>query len=142
MPGLAHSSPIVWGDRIFVTTAVSSRPDATFKRGLYGEGDASDDRRRSSWRSCASTATRASCCGSRPPTRARRKEKRHIKATYANATPATDGRVVVAFFGSQGIYAYDLDGKLLWKRDLGRIERRRLRSAGLRVGHGQLADPL
>src|ERR1700689_5449225 len=43
LPGLAHSSPIVWDDRIFVTTAVSSRPDASFKRGLYGEGDASDD---------------------------------------------------------------------------------------------------
>jgi hypothetical protein len=43
LPGLAHSSPIVWQDRIFVTTAVSSRPDASFKRGLYGEGDASGD---------------------------------------------------------------------------------------------------
>lgn len=43
IPGLAHSSPIVWQDEIFVTTAISSRPDASFKRGLYGEGDASDD---------------------------------------------------------------------------------------------------
>ena len=43
IPGLAHSSPIVWGDRIFVTCAISSRPSATFKPGLYGDGDASDD---------------------------------------------------------------------------------------------------
>ena len=43
IPGLAHSSPIVWGDRIFVTTAVSSRPNATFKPGFYGDGTASDD---------------------------------------------------------------------------------------------------
>src|ERR1019366_4090591 len=50
------------------------------------------------------------------------KEKRHIKSTYANATPATDGRVVVAFFGSQGLYAYSLAGDLLWKRDLGRFD--------------------
>ena len=50
------------------------------------------------------------------------KEKRHIKATYANATPATDGRYVVAFFGSQGLYAYDLAGNLKWKRDLGRLD--------------------
>ena len=48
------------------------------------------------------------------------KEKRHIKATFANSTPATDGRIVVAFFGSQGLYAFDPDGKLLWKKDLGR----------------------
>ena len=44
VPGLAHSSPIVWGDRIFVTSAISSRADATFKPGLYGEGTASEDR--------------------------------------------------------------------------------------------------
>src|ERR1043165_5496614 len=44
IPGLAHSSPVVWGDTIFVTTAISSRGNATFKRGLYGDGDASDDR--------------------------------------------------------------------------------------------------
>src|SRR5215831_1508939 len=50
------------------------------------------------------------------------KEKRHMKATYANATPATDGEIVVAFFGSQGLYAYDLDGKAIWSRDLGRFD--------------------
>ena len=121
VPGLAHSSPIVWGDRIFVTTAVSSKPNATFKRGLYGEGDASDDVSVQRWRSSASTAIRASCCGSKRHTKGAPKEKRHMKATYANSTPVTDGRVVVAYFGSQGIYAYDLEGKPLWKRDLGRI---------------------
>ncbi len=47
------------------------------------------------------------------------KEKRHIKATYANATPVTDGRYVVAFFGSQGLYAFDMNGKQVWKKDLG-----------------------
>ncbi len=48
-------------------------------------------------------------------------DKRHIKSTYASATPATDGRVVVAWFGSQGVHAYDVDGHFLWKVDLGRI---------------------
>jgi outer membrane protein assembly factor BamB len=47
------------------------------------------------------------------------REKRHIKATYANSTPATDGRHVVAFFGSQGLYAFDTRGRQLWKKDLG-----------------------
>src|SRR5580704_10212447 len=50
IPGLAHSSPIVWGSRIFVTTAISTRPDAGFKRGLYGEGDASDDHSVQQWK--------------------------------------------------------------------------------------------
>ncbi len=47
------------------------------------------------------------------------REKRHIKSTYANQTPATDGETVVAFFGSQGLYAYDMKGALRWKQDLG-----------------------
>ena len=50
------------------------------------------------------------------------KEKRHIKATYANATPFTDGRYVVAFFGSQGLYAFDMNGRLVWKKDLGVLD--------------------
>ena len=50
IPGLAHSSPIVWGDRVFVTTAISSRGNEKFKPGLYGEGDASDDRSSHQWK--------------------------------------------------------------------------------------------
>ena len=50
------------------------------------------------------------------------RNKRHIKSTYASATPATDGRIVVAWFGSQGIHAYDVDGEPLWKVDLGRVD--------------------
>src|SRR6185295_7826580 len=49
IPGLAHSSPIVWGDTIIVTSAISSRKGATFKPGLYGDGDASDDRSVHKW---------------------------------------------------------------------------------------------
>ena len=48
-------------------------------------------------------------------------DKRHIKSTYASATPATDGRIVVASFGSQGVHAYDVNGNFLWKVDLSRL---------------------
>ena len=120
--GLAHSSPVVWGDSVFITTAISSRPDASFKRGLYGEGTASQDLsphrfqvlsldRRSGKVQWTQTAFEG------PP-----REKRHIKATYVNASPATNGEYVVAFFGSQGLYAYDTKGRLKWKRDLGRLD--------------------
>ncbi|HTS28719.1 MAG TPA: PQQ-binding-like beta-propeller repeat protein [Bryobacteraceae bacterium] len=122
IPGLAHSSPIVWGDRIFVTTAVSSRPDASFKRGLYGEGDASDDRSVQQWKLLCLNKKSGALLWERLAYQGVPKEKRHMKATYANATPATDGEVVVAFFGSQGMYAYALDGKPLWQRDLGRFD--------------------
>jgi outer membrane protein assembly factor BamB len=50
------------------------------------------------------------------------REKRHIKSTYASSTPATDGRIVVAYFGSQGLYAYDVNGTPLWTVDLGRLD--------------------
>lgn len=46
IPGLAHSSPIIWGEKLFVTTAISSREDVSFRHGLYGDGDASDDWKR------------------------------------------------------------------------------------------------
>ncbi len=54
-------------------------------------------------------------------TKGKPKEKRHIKSTYANATPVTDGKHVVAFFGSEGLFAYSVEGKFLWKVDVGRL---------------------
>ena len=50
------------------------------------------------------------------------KIKRHTKATHANSTPATDGKHVVACFGSEGLYCYDMEGKLLWKKELGLLD--------------------
>jgi outer membrane protein assembly factor BamB len=121
IPGLAHSSPIVWGDRVFVTTAVSSRPDASFRRGLFGAGDASDDNTPQKWQVLALDRNSGKLLWERTAFEGAPKQKRHVKSTYASSTPATDGEVVIAFFGSQGLYAYDLSGKLLWKRDLGRL---------------------
>ena len=54
-------------------------------------------------------------------TKGRPKDKRHVKATYANSTPATDGKHVVAFFGSEGLFAYTVEGDFLWKKDLGSL---------------------
>ena len=122
IPGLAHSSPIVWGDRIFVTTAVSSRPDAGFKRGLYGDGDASDDTSVQQWKVICVNRVTGAVVWEQVAYKGAPKEKRHIKSTYSNATPATDGQVVATFFGSHGLYAYDLNGKPLWTRDLGRFD--------------------
>jgi outer membrane protein assembly factor BamB len=121
VPGLAHSSPIVWDNRIYLTTAVSSRPNASFKRGLFGEGDASDDVSVQRWRVLCFSRDTGKLIWAQTAYEGVPKEKRHQKATYANPTPVTDGHVVVAYFGSQGIYGYHPDGKLLWKRDLGRL---------------------
>ena len=122
IPGLGHSSPVVWGNWIFVTTAVSSDANATFRPGLYGDGDASKDRSPQHWMIYAIDKRRGKVFWQRVAYQGVPVDKRHIKSTYANSTPATDGRIVVAWFGSQGVYAYDFQGHLLWKVDLGRLD--------------------
>ena len=122
IPGLAHSSPVVWGERIFVTSAVSSNPKASFRPGLYGDGDASDDRSRHRWMVYAIDKRSGKILWDRIAYEGEPREKRHIKSTYASSSPATDGRIVVAWFGSHGVHAYDVDGKPLWNVDLGRVD--------------------
>ena len=122
VPGLGHSSPIVWNGRVYVTSAVSARAGATFKPGLYGEGTASDDRSVHKWIVMALDAKTGRAVWQQTAFEGAPREKRHIKSTYASATPATDGKVLVAFFGSQGLYAYSLAGRLLWKKDLGHLD--------------------
>jgi len=122
IPGLAHSSPVVWGSRIFVTSAISSKPNASFRPGLYGDGDASEDRSRHRWMIYAIDKQSGKILWERIAHEGEPLEKRHIKSTYASASPATDGRIVVAWFGSQGLHAYDVNGRFLWRVDLGRID--------------------
>jgi outer membrane protein assembly factor BamB len=122
IPGLAHSSPIVWGDTVFVTSAISGKGNATFKPGLYGDGDASDDRSAHRWMLYAIDKRSGKIRWERTASHGEPRNKRHIKSTYASASPATNGRIVVAWFGSQGVFAYDLDGGLRWSVDLGRVD--------------------
>jgi outer membrane protein assembly factor BamB len=122
IPGLAHSSPVVWGNRIFVTSASSSDPKASFRPGLYGDGDASTDRSQHRWMIYAVDKRTGKIQWERVAHQGVPVDKRHIKSTYANSTPATDGRIVVAWFGSQGVFAYDNSGRFLWKVELGRLD--------------------
>lgn len=122
IPGLAHSSPVVWGERVYVTSAISSRGEATFKHGLYGDGDASDDRSVHRWVVYALDKRTGEIVWERTAHEGVPTDKRHIKATYANSTPVTDGRYVVAFFGSEGLFAFDVEGKALWHKELGRLD--------------------
>lgn len=122
IPGLAHSSPVVWEDKIFVTSAISSKDKATFKPGLYGAGDASDDKSVHQWKVFCLDKKTGKILWDKVAYEGEPKEKRHVKSTYASSSPATDGRYVVALFGSQGLYAFDMKGKLVWKKDLGRLD--------------------
>lgn len=122
IPGLAHSSPVVWGHRVFVTTAVSGRGSATFKPGIYGDGDASDDMTPHRWMLYAVDTRTGKIEWERQAVEGTPRNQRHIKSTYASASPVTDGRLVVAWFGSQGVFAYDVAGNPLWSVDLGRVD--------------------
>jgi outer membrane protein assembly factor BamB len=123
IPGLAHSSPIVWNDRIFVTTAVPSGGPTSLKVGLYGAGDSAEDMIPHDFRVICLDAKDGKILWDHTAWSGVPKFARHTKATHCNSTPATDGNVVVTLFGAQGLYAYSLDGKPLWqKTDLGDLD--------------------
>jgi outer membrane protein assembly factor BamB len=123
IPGLGHSAPIVWGDFVFLTTAVNSDvADPAVETGwVGGDGESAKDSGQWTWRViCLRLDTgrivwnREACAGE--PT-----IKRHLKASHANCTPATDGEHVLAFFGSEGLYCFDFAGNLIWTHDFGKL---------------------
>lgn len=121
IPGLAHSSPVVWGDKIFVTTAVSSGKDET-RFGLFGDVAPVKDDPKHTWKVYAIDKNKGTILWERVAYEGMPKTKRHPKSSHASATPVTDGKYLIALFGSEGMYAYDLNGKLLWKQDLGILD--------------------
>ena len=118
IPGLSHASPIIWGNQIFVITAVSSDANAGFKAKDRGIDLANDDAKHT-WMIFALDKRNGRVLWTDKPYEGVPRAKRHVKATQANSTPVTDGRYVVALFGSEGLACYDTNGKLLWKQDLG-----------------------
>jgi outer membrane protein assembly factor BamB len=121
IPGLAHSSPVTYGDRLFVTTAVSGKDDP-LRVGLYGDIAPVQDDTVQEWKVYCLNRKTGKVLWQQTAHRGVPKIKRHTKATHANTTPATDGKNVVACFGSEGLYCYDMNGALRWKKDLGVID--------------------
>jgi outer membrane protein assembly factor BamB len=123
IPGIANSSPIVWGNRVFVTSAISSAGDKTFRTGLYGDVKPADDVSSHTWKIYCLDKSTGKVLWDRDALSGAPKTKRHPKASQANSTPVTDGRRVVAAFGSVGVLvAWDVDGKELWRADLGILD--------------------
>ena len=127
IPGLGHSSPVVWGDRIFVTSAVPlPGPDGDAGVGadstvILKEVGSIPNRARHAWRLyCLDRAT-GRVVWERTAHEGMPKAKRHAKASQASATAATDGTHVVAMMGSEGLYAFDMAGTPLWTKSLGHL---------------------
>jgi len=123
IPGIANSSPVVWGDRVFAVTAISKAGDSTFKTGLYGDVKPVDDLSEHQWKIYSLDKASGKILWERTAVAAIPKTKRHTKSSQASSTPVTDGRRVVAVFGSAGVLvAWDFGGKELWRVDLGVLD--------------------
>ncbi len=132
VPGLGVSSPIVWGGRLFLTTAVprgerlENAPSAIRRDGVPPDRVLSYEVH-SLDRADGSTIWTRSVGVEAPH------EGTHPDGTWASGSPVTDGDVLIAFFGSRGLFAFDLDGTELWRRDLGDMR--------TRLGFGEGSSP-
>ena len=123
IPGLGLSSPVIWENDIFLTTAVAAGGvEAELKVGLYGDIASSEDDGEQSWRVlCIDRRSGkirwgVEACSGLPT------GKRHPKASHANPSVATDGKRVVACFGSEGLHCFDRQGRALWSVSLGELD--------------------
>jgi outer membrane protein assembly factor BamB len=122
IPGLGLSSPVIWDNKLFITTAISESDKTGLKPGIYGDVSPVNDSSVHEWKvicidkNTGKTMWEKTVCKGVP------KMKRHPKSTHANTSVATDGSYVVAFFGSEGLYCFDITGKLLWQKNFGLLK--------------------
>jgi outer membrane protein assembly factor BamB len=129
IPGKGHSSPIVWGRRVFLTTAVEGPlvPGAkAAPHKMEGQDwkhpDSVGADRKHAFKVLALDRDSGRVVWEQTAWEGTPYDDRHRKSSYAASTPATDGKTVFAFFGAEGLYAYDAgSGKLAWKADLGKL---------------------
>ena len=128
--GRGHSSPIVWGKRIFLTSAIEgevipgAKPGVTHKMADgsdFVHPDAVGADRKHTFKVVALDRDTGKILWERVAYEGAVSDSRHKKASFASSTPATDGKYVFAFFGTEGLYAYDYNGKLIWKQNLGKL---------------------
>jgi len=122
IPGLGHSSPVVWGNKVFITTAITSATKDETRYGLYGDVAPVKDDPKHTWKVYALDKQTGRILWEQVAYEGVPKVKRHPKSTHADSTPVTDGRYLIVLFGSHGLYAYNLNGKLLWKQDIGMLD--------------------
>lgn len=134
LPGLGHSSPIVWGDLVFVTTAEMSGPKKKFD-GLTPDGAHNNMDPESDFQFAVIAVDRKNgqIVWRRTVAEYQPHQSTHESATWASNSPVTDGEHLIAFFGSNGLYCLDLGGRLVWEKDLGDML--------VKHGHGEGASP-
>ncbi|MFY9574767.1 MAG: PQQ-binding-like beta-propeller repeat protein [Blastocatellia bacterium] len=128
IPGRGHSSPIVWDNRIFLTTDVEGEavPGAKAVEHKdegkpYKHPDSIGADRKHTFKVLCMDGGTGKMIWERTAYEGTVYDDRHRKASYASPTPATDGTYVFAYFGTEGLYCYDFGGKLIWKALPGQI---------------------
>ena len=132
IPGLGLSSPIVWGDRLYLTTAVPTG-EKVGDAPPAGRRDGIPPDRVLSYEVLALDRADGSTVWKRSVRTEAPHEGTHPDGAWAAGSPVTDGEVLIAFFGSRGLYAFDLDGAELWRRDFGDMR--------TRLGFGEGSSP-
>jgi outer membrane protein assembly factor BamB len=122
IPGLGLSSPVIWDNKLFITTAISQSDKEGFKPGIYGSIDPVTDSSAHEWKVLCLDQNTGKIIWDRTSYKGIPKMKRHPKSTHANTSVATDGKYVVAFFGSEGLFCYDLNGNLIWQKNFGLLK--------------------
>ena len=120
--GLATSSPIVWGKRVYLTTAIRESDQRGFRVGSYGDVESENFGGECLYQVLCLDLENGKVLWKEDATTAVPKVKRHAKSSHANPTPVTDGKYVIASFGGEGIYAYTMDGELAWSLQLGVLD--------------------
>ena len=141
IPGLGWSSPVVWDEHVFLTTAVSAGEERQPVRGLYDPGAASGATRSTAghrWVVYDLDFETGDVRWSREIAAAVPQIERHLKNSFASETPVTDGERLYVYFGTIGLVAaLDLTGEVLWRRDLGVFNgRQRFGTAASPALHG------
>jgi outer membrane protein assembly factor BamB len=126
--GRGHSSPVVWGNRLFLTTDIEGEvipgaepPKHTVGGQPYLHPDATSGNRKHTLKVLCFEVATGKLLWERTVHDGRVFDDRHRFNTYATPTTVTDGKFVYAYFDSQGLYKFDVDGKLIWKMSLGPI---------------------
>jgi outer membrane protein assembly factor BamB len=122
IPGLGHASPIIWDDKIYITTAVKPGAKPELKIGLYGDVGSYTEMEAHQWRLLCLQKADGTVLWDKLVLESVPRAKRHTKSTHCNSTPATDGERIAAIFGSEGLFCFDMVGKQLWHKDLGRMD--------------------
>jgi outer membrane protein assembly factor BamB len=122
IPGLGTSSPIVWGSRVFITTAIQPSDTQGFRVGAYGDVDSVVGEGECQYVVLCLDRDSGAIVWQKEAAKSIPTVKRHAKSSHANPTPATDGTHVLVSFGGAGVFCYDFEGNLQWTRSFGTLD--------------------